>query len=70
MWSVEDGGANKMSKTFGISTARTPDGTWRWELHVPKGRQQDYMKGFASTEAEAEAAGKKAQMQYERKISY
>jgi hypothetical protein len=46
-----------------------PDGGWRWELHVPKGSQQDYMKGFASTEAEAEAAGKKAQMQYERQIS-
>jgi hypothetical protein len=58
-----------MIKTFGISTARTPDGGWRWELHVPKGSQEDYMRGFARTEAEAEAAGKKAQMQYERQIS-
>jgi hypothetical protein len=58
-----------MSKTFGISTARTSDGTWRWELHVPKGSQQDYMKGFATTEAEADSAGKKAQMRYEQQIS-
>jgi hypothetical protein len=57
-----------MSKAIGISTARTLDGTWRWELHVPKGRRQDYMKGFASTEVEAEAAGKKAQMRYEQTI--
>jgi hypothetical protein len=58
-----------MGKTLGISTARTPDGSWRWELHVPKGSRQDYMKGFARTEAEAEAAGRTAQMQYERQIS-
>jgi hypothetical protein len=38
-------------------------------LHVPKGAQQDYMKGFAKTEAEADAAAKKAQMQFEQKNS-
>ncbi len=53
-----------MSKKFGISTARTLDGTWRWELHVPKGGQKDYMKGFAKTEADADAAGEKAQARF------
>ena len=64
------GGANvNMSRNLGISTARIPDGTWRWELHVPKGSRQDYMKGFATTEAEAEAAAKMAQKQYEQDSS-
>ena len=58
-----------MSKNFGISTARVLDGSWRWELHVPKGAQQDYMKGFAKTEAEADAAAKKARMRFEQKNS-
>ena len=58
-----------MSKHFGISTARNPDGTWWWELHVPKGSQQDYMTGSARTEAEAEAAAKQAQMRYGQEIS-
>jgi hypothetical protein len=42
-----------MSKNFGILAAPNPNGTWRWELHVPKGSQQDYMNGFANIEAEA-----------------
>jgi hypothetical protein len=63
------GGRLDMKKNFGISTARTPDGSWRWELHVPKGSQQDYMKGFARTEDEAEAAAKMAQQRYQQDIS-
>jgi hypothetical protein len=58
-----------MSKTFGISTARSSDGTWRWELHVPKGSEEDYMKGFAQTEAEAETSAKQAQMRYGQELS-
>ncbi len=55
-----------MSKRFGTSTARCLDGSWRWELHAPKGRQQDYMKGFARTEAEADAALELARVRFER----
>lgn len=58
-----------MSKTFGISTASNQDGTWRWELHVPKGSEQDYMKGVSKTEAEAEAAARMAQTRYGQEIS-
>ena len=59
-----------MSKTFGTSTARCLDGTWWWELHVPKGMRQAYMKGFAKTEADADAALEKARAQFERGTSY
>lgn len=58
-----------MSKKFGTSTARSPDGSWRWELHVPKGRQQEYMKGFAKTEADADAALENARARFERERS-
>jgi hypothetical protein len=58
-----------MSKKFGTSTARSLDGSWRWELHVPKGSQQDYMKGFAKTEADADAAVEKARARFERESS-
>jgi hypothetical protein len=59
----------KMSKTFGTSTARCLDGSWRWELHVPTGMRQDYMKGFAKTEADADVALKKARAEFERGTS-
>ena len=55
-----------MSKRFGTSTARCLDGSWRWELHVPKEKRQDYLKGFAKTEAEADAALEEARAQFER----
>jgi 1,2-phenylacetyl-CoA epoxidase PaaB subunit len=58
-----------MIKTFGISKWRNPDGTWRWELHVPQGSQQDYMRGFSATEADAEDAAKSAQNRYVKGIS-
>jgi hypothetical protein len=58
-----------MSKHFGISIAPKPDGTWRWQLHVPEGSQQDFMQGIANSEAEAEAAAKKAQARYGSDIS-
>ncbi|HUE63497.1 MAG TPA: hypothetical protein VMO78_03885 [Rhizomicrobium sp.] len=55
-----------MSRRFGTSTARCLDGSWRWELHVPKEKRQDYLKGFAKTEAEADAALEEARAQFER----
>jgi hypothetical protein len=58
-----------MSKHFGISISPKPGGAWGWELHVPEGSQQDFMHGVASTEAEAEAAAKKAQARYGNDIS-
>jgi len=58
-----------MIKRLGTSTARCPDGTYRWELHVPKGKQQDYMKGFAKTEADADAAVETARARFEQKSS-
>jgi len=58
-----------MSKTFGFTIARNPDGTWRWEVHVPKGSPQDYIKGSAQTEAEAETAAKQAQTRYGQDLS-
>jgi hypothetical protein len=58
-----------MSKHFGISIIPRSDGAWRWELHVPEGSQQDFMQGIANTEAEAEAAAKKAQGRYGNDIS-
>jgi hypothetical protein len=57
-----------MSKRLGTSTARCLDGTYRWELHVPKGKQQDYMRGFAKTEADADAAWKRLVHDLSRKI--
>jgi hypothetical protein len=58
-----------MNKHFGISIAPKPDGTWRWELHVPEGSHEDFMQGIADTEAEAEAAAKRAQARYGNAIS-
>jgi len=54
-----------MSKRLGTSTSRCLDGTWRWELHAPKEKREDYMKGFAKTEAEADAALEKARARFE-----
>jgi hypothetical protein len=55
-----------MSKRIGTSTARCPDGSWRWELHVPKEKRQDYMRGFAQTEADADTALEEARVRFER----
>ncbi len=58
-----------MNKKIGITTAQNLDRTWRWQLHVPKGGQQDYMKGIAITEAKAEAAANMARRRYEQEDS-
>jgi len=66
IWSLQDlEGKRQMGKRFGTSTARCLDGSWRWELHVPKGKHEDYMKGFAKTEADADAALEKARARFE-----